>query len=276
MKTLGTQPASVNLTLNPGHTYLVEVAERDNDALVELLDSKGKVLADSDHPELRTGTRRAVVTAPAAGVLSVRVTGKEHANAAGTATVRAFDLARLQARPDCLAVMKALAAADADYAAGQAISRGLSSSRAANAHDLYVRGMEEYSSAAETLAAVGDHELRGQTELALATLSYVGLQDWVTTAKWAQIATATLSPGDPYRSARAEALLAAAWIELGQAAGGEASPDLLARARIVLDRLRRFYLRRGERYDAALQIENTALTYLYGSRFADCVTASET
>ncbi|MFZ1098860.1 MAG: hypothetical protein WAN26_05580, partial [Steroidobacteraceae bacterium] len=122
VKTLGTQPASVNLALNPGHTYLIEVAERDNDALVEVLGPKGKVLADSDHPELRTGTRRAVVTAPDGGVLSVRVTGKEHASAAGTATARAFDLVRLRGRPDCLAVMKALAAADADYAAGQAIS----------------------------------------------------------------------------------------------------------------------------------------------------------
>ena len=96
VKTLGTQPASVNLALNPGHTYLIEVAERDNDALVEVLGSEGEVLTESDHPERRTGTRRALVTVPSTGRLTVRVTGKEHANAAGTATVRAFDLASLR------------------------------------------------------------------------------------------------------------------------------------------------------------------------------------
>ncbi|MGC1729806.1 MAG: hypothetical protein WA747_10540, partial [Steroidobacteraceae bacterium] len=62
VRTLGTQPATVDLALVPGHTYLVEVAERDNDALVEVLGPKGEVLAQSDHPERRTGTRRALVT----------------------------------------------------------------------------------------------------------------------------------------------------------------------------------------------------------------------
>jgi CHAT domain-containing protein len=283
VRTLGTEPTTLDLTLKPGETYLIEVAERDNDALVEFLGSKGQVLADSDHPERRTGTRRTVVTAPATGLLTVRVTGKEHANAAGTATVRAFDLGHLQARPDCLAIMKALAAADADYAAGQAISRGLSSSPSANARDLYLRAMQEFTSAQEALAADSDQELRGQTELALAGLNCLGLLDWDETAKWAQAAAATLSPIDPYRAARAEALLAAAWIELGKssptdrarAAHSKTSPDLLDRARIVSSRLRRFHLQRGERYDAALQIENIALTDLYESRFADCVAASE-
>jgi CHAT domain-containing protein/tetratricopeptide (TPR) repeat protein len=275
VKTLGTQPASVNLALTPGHSYLIEVIERDNDALVEVLGSKGELLSQSDHPERRTGTRRAVLTAPETGSISVRVTGKEHANAAGTATVRAFDLAGLDARPDCLAAMKALAAADADYAAGQAISRGLSPSPSANARDRYLRAMQEYASAQEALAVDGEPELRGQTELALAALNYQGLQDWATTAKWAQTAAATLAPGDPYWRARAQALLAAAWIELAQPGGSQPSPDLLDRARIVLDRLRRFHLRRGERYDAALQISNIAVTYLYESRFADCATVSE-
>jgi len=118
VKTLGTEPASVGLAVVPGHAYLIEVDERDNDALVEILDSKSEVMARADHPERRSGTRRAVVTAPDSASLGVRVTGKEHANAAGTATVRAFDLATLRDRPDCLAIVKALAAADADYAAG--------------------------------------------------------------------------------------------------------------------------------------------------------------
>jgi CHAT domain-containing protein/tetratricopeptide (TPR) repeat protein len=283
VNTLGTDPTTVDLAVTPGETYLIEVAERDNDALVEVLGPKDK-LAEADHPEPRTGTRRAVATAPPAGSFTVRIIGKEHTGTSGAATVRAFNLSGLRAQPECLAVMKALATGDADYAAGQAVSRGLSSSPSANARDPYLRAMAAYSSAQEVLAAVGDRELRGQVELAIAGLNYLVLQDWATTAKWAQTAAATLSSGDPYRRARAETLLAEAWIELGrslptdrgQPAHGETSPDLLARARSVLGRVERFHLNRGERYDAALQATNIALTYLYQSRFADCVAASET
>jgi len=39
------------------------------------------------------------------------------------------------------------------------------------------------------------------------------LQDWVQAANWAQSAATSLGPEDPYRRARADALLAAAWIE---------------------------------------------------------------
>ncbi|HUL48045.1 MAG TPA: hypothetical protein VLV25_13200, partial [Steroidobacteraceae bacterium] len=103
LKTVGTEPAQVELGLAPGRGYLLEVDEQGNDALVEVLDSQDQLIARADHPERRSGTRRAVVTSPDSGSLTVRVTGKEHANARGTATIRAFDLTSLQARPDCLA-----------------------------------------------------------------------------------------------------------------------------------------------------------------------------
>ena len=282
VKTLGTQPASVNLALTPGHSYLIEVIERDNDALVEVLGSRGEVLAKSDHPEPRTGTRRAVVTAPVTGPLAIRVTGKEHANAAGTAGVRAFDLAGLETRPDCLAVVKALAAADADYAAGQAISHGRAASPAGSARDAYLTAAGGYSTAEHALVARGDRALRGQTQLALAGVEYHGLQNWAQAASLAQQAAATLAVADLYRHARAETLLAEAWMEIGRTAPanqqlrGNAPPsgDLLTRARDVLETQSRFYLGRSEKYDAALALTNVALTYLYQTRFQECVAAS--
>jgi CHAT domain-containing protein/tetratricopeptide (TPR) repeat protein len=283
VKTLGTQPANVSLALTPGDTYLIEVAERDNDALVEVLGSKGELLAESDHPERRTGTRRAVVVAPGTGFLTVRVTGKEHANAAGMATVRAFTLARLQARPDCLAIMKALAAADADYAVGQAISHGRIASPAGSARAAFLRAADGYSSAARALLASHNAQLLGEAQLALAGVDYFDLQDWTKTADWAETAARTLATIDPYRDARAQALLAAAWLEIGSSTPrgrrvpgyGVLSSQLLARARAELQRLTAFHLRRGERYDAGLQLTNIGLTYLYESRFPECVTASE-
>src|SRR6266853_715253 len=130
---------------------------------------------------------------------------------AGTATVRAFDLATLRDRPDCLAIVKTLAAADADYAAGEETSRGRSASPTHSARDTFLRAAEGYSAAERALATSADRALRGQTALALAGVEYLDLQDWAKTADWAKAAAEMLGTGDPYRRARAEALAAAAW-----------------------------------------------------------------
>src|SRR2546421_7034825 len=284
LKTLGTEPAMASIALVPGHAYLIEVDERDNDALVEILDSKNEVMARADHPERRSGTRRAVVTALDSASLGVRVTGKEHATAAGPATVPAFELATLRDRPDCLAIVKTLAAADADFAAGGEIARGHLASPAHSARDSFLRAAEGYSAAERALATSADQPLRGQTALALAAVQYFDLQDWAKTADWAKAAAEMLGPDDPYRRARAEALAAAAWIEIGSSAPagrpvpgyGVHSTELLVRARSALQRLSRFHKQRGERYDAGLQLTNIGLTYLYEGRYPECVMASTT
>ena len=275
----GTEPTSVDLTLAPGHTYLIEVQERDNDALVEILDPKHALVARSDHPERRTGIRRAIVTAPDLRVLTVRVTGKEPANVAGSATVRGFDLAAVPT--DCQTIVKQLAAADADYAAGQQISRGLVASSSHSARDAFQRAARGYSAAEQALGALPDRQLRGQTALALAGLEYLDLQDWALTAEWAKAAADWLGAEDPYRRARADALAAAAWIEIASGApAGKALPGygvppagLFERARRELRRLSRFHLERGERYDAGLQLTNIGVSYVYEGRYSECVAA---
>jgi CHAT domain-containing protein len=282
LRTLGSETAAKQFTVAPGHTYLIQVEERDNDALVEVLDSSSHVIARADHPERRTGTRRALVPVSDSATLLVRVTGREPAAAAGTATVRVFDLATLGARPDCLAIFKALADADAFYAAGQEISRGHSISSVPNAHQAFLRAAQAYSAADQALGVSEDQPLRGQTALALAGVEYFDLQDWIQAADWAQTAAQTLGPDDPYRRARADALLAAAWIETGSTApagravsGSNADAnELLARARQLLRQLLRFHLQRGERYDAGLQLTNIAVSYLNEGNYAQCIRAS--
>jgi len=264
-------PAAAQLSVLPGRSYLIQVDERDNDALVEILDSRNQVIARADHPQRRTGTRRIVLTAWDSASLLVRVTGKEHVSALGTASVKVFDLATLRGHPDCLAAMTALAAGDAEYAAGQEISRGRSTSAAGNAHDHFLQAARAYAAAAQALEVSGDEVLRGQTELALAGVEYSGLQDWKQAADWAQTAARTIGPADPYRRARAEALLAAAWIEMGSAAPAS---RFLARARQQLRRLLQFHLQRGERYDAGLQLMYIGVTYLDEGSYPECVEAS--
>lgn len=271
----GTTPDSTRLALRPGHEYLLEIEERGNDAGVEILGTNGQVMARVDQPERRTGTRRAVVTAPASGIVAVRVTGKEHAGAKGAVWVRAFDLAGAQS-PACLAIFRRLAAADASYAAGLDISSGRIASAGQSARDAFQQAAESYAAAERALSAVGDRQLRGEAELALAALSYLDLQDWEKAAEWAKAAAAALGPIDPYRQARAESLLAGAWIEMGSAGPVGHSARLLDEARALLRRLSRFHLRRGERYDAALQLTNVGLTYLYQGRYPECVSSSAT
>ena len=282
LRTLGREPAVRKIPVLSGHAYLIQVEERNNDALVEVLDSRNRVVASADHPERRTGTRRALVPAAGSASLLVRVTGKEHAGALGEATIQVFDLAALRARPDCLAILKRLAMGDAAYAAGQEVSSGHSAASSGNARESFLRAAEAYASAEEAIGAAGDGRLRGETALALAGVRYFDLQDWQAAAGWAEKAAAMLGSDDPYRRARAEALLASSWIEIGSAAApvrtgpgpGADTSHLLARARQLLQQLLRFHLQRGERYDAGLQLTNIGLTYLNEGNYLECVKAS--
>jgi hypothetical protein len=215
LKTQGIEPTAVVFALAPGRAWLIEVEEQGNDALAEVLDATGTVLARVDHPERRSGTRRAVLTPADSRPLTVRITGQEHAAAVGSATVRAFDLTALETRPECLVIFRSLAEGDADYASGQEISRGRASSPTYSARDAYLRAAQAYAAAERALVAPADRLLRGRAQLALAGVEYYGLLDWEKTAQWAEAADGALAHDDPYRRARAEGLLAAAWLEVG-------------------------------------------------------------
>jgi CHAT domain-containing protein len=277
------ESAAVDAPVASGGVYLIEVQERDKDALVEVLDTENRAISRADHPERRTGTRWAIVTAPASSLV-VRVTGKEPAGAVGTADVRVFDLKPLRARPDCLAAVSALAEADASYAAAERVSADRSVSSAPGARDAFRRAAAGYAAAERALAAPADRQLRGQAALALAGVEYYDLQEWAKAAESAETAAGLLRSDDPYRQARADALLAAAWMEIGSTASGArsvpgygvSSSELLARARSVLRRLSRFHLQRGERYDAGLQLTNVGLTYYLEGRDQECLTAAAT
>ena len=261
----GSESADAALAVAPGHTYLIRVQEQGNDARIELLDPDNGVIARADHPERRTGTRW-LVTVAASPSLRVRATGKEHAGASGSITAHTFDVAALQARPDCLAAFEALAAADDEYAAAGEVSRR-SVGSSVNTHEIFLRAAREYSIAEAAFAASGDRRLRGETALALAGIEYFDLQDWAQAADWAEAAASTLTLEDQYRRARAEALLAASWIEIG-------SSRLLVQARHLLRQLAQFHLGRGETYDAGLQMTNIGLTYLNEGSFPECIAAS--
>lgn len=278
LPTRGTGPVQLSVSGLPGHRYLIEVEESGNDALVEVLDSAGRLATRADHPERRSGTRRAIATPVDAQPFAIRVTGKEHAGVSGTTRIRVRDLAGLAAQPDCLGVLELLARADADYADGQQLSRALPGPALGSARHYYLRAAEGFLAAHRGFVATGDNALSGPTALALAAVEYQELQNWRRALEWSEAAANLLQRDDPYRRARAEALEAAALIEIatesapGQPiAGFDAdSKGLHARARRTLGELSRFHLRRHERYDAALQLNNTGVSFFYEGRFAEC------
>ena len=285
LATLGTTPVQTTIALAPGHDWLIEAREQGNDATVEVRDSMGRLTAEADHPERRTGTRRMVIAQRDSQPLTLTVTGKEHAAAAGTVEILVFDLGAFSECASCVQAYRSLAAADGDYALGQKISLGRIAPGTQTARDAYERAAAEYLAAETLLDAPSDTLLRGQTALALAGLRYFDLQDWRGSAEWAGKAEKLLARGDPYRQARAEALAAAAWIEMATdsalkpaagtgASSGSEPKQLLDSARRTLRRLFFFHMRRHERYDAALQMNNIGLAYYYGTQFPECIAAA--
>jgi CHAT domain-containing protein/tetratricopeptide (TPR) repeat protein len=275
---VGTLPTEASIPGTAARDWLLEVREQGNDAIVEVLDSADRLIARSDHPERRTGTHRAMVTASTSAALRLKIAGKEHDGLNGTADVRVIDFAALAEYPACARAYRMLAAADSDYANGQQISLGTLKGPAGSARHAYLRAAEEYLSAYGALDDGADRQLRGEVALALAGVEYFDLQQWDRGAQWAAVAQPRLLPADPYRAARAQALAAAAWIETaaatdvnpGKPGAVAAGQQLFARTRQALRELVTFHERRGERYDTALQVNNIGLAYFYESRYADC------
>ena len=276
VETHGTVTSVISFALPAGRDWLIEVRERGNDALVEVAGPSEHFPAQADHPERRSGTRRLIVSTVHAAVsdqrFSLEITGKEHEAVNGSAEVGVLDLAGVAQESRCMRALHALAAADADYAVGQQISRGRLTATM-TAHEAYARAAEEYLEAQMTLDGSADAwGLRGEAALALAAVDYYDLQDWRSSAEWAVKASGLFGVHDVYRRARARALAAAAWIEI---ANGDATrKDLFGKARRTLGDLYAFHAARQEFYDAALQVNNVGLADYYDGRFRQCIAAA--
>jgi CHAT domain-containing protein len=271
-ETHGTDTASRIVALAPGREWLIEVREQGNDVTVQVQDAAGHLLAQADHPERRTGTRRLLLSPSVSQPLTFRFTGKEHEAVSGAAELFVFDLAPLKNASTCVQALTSLAAADSDYAAGQQISRGQATSAPGNAHQAYQRAAQGYLAAEMLLNDSADAELRGEAALALAGVHYFDLQDWAVSAQWALSAADLFANRDVYRQARAQAVAAAAWIEMANS--DPSLKPLFAKARGTLRALYAIHSRQGDWYDAALQINNIAVAYVYEGRYDECIAAA--
>ena len=278
LATAGTTTTTATVVLGAGHEWFIEAVEQGNDALLEVRGPAGRLLARADRPERRSGARRAILGTPDAVTITLRLVGKEHAGVSGTATLRVVEASSLQARPECIETLRLLAAADSDYADGQQISLGRVSGVHPVSRHSYLRAAEGYRAALQSAGATADAPLRGEAALALAGVLHFDLQYWERSAAASEVAERAFADGDAYREARAQALAAVASIELASRAKSDATDrehpaaplEQIARARARLERLAAFHTARHETYDAALQVNNVALSYLYEGSYVKC------
>jgi CHAT domain-containing protein len=244
---------------------LVYAIENGVDVELEVHEAGGAILARADSPVARIGRQRTFLPAAGKTPAFAIVRGREHDGVSGTVTVSAVRVGTATDAADCANIERSLAAADQAYAQARASSRPLLEAAAVL-----------YENIVPPLGTQSRLDDRGEIELTLAALYYYDLQDWARSAKWADTAARTLrSANRQYRRARAQAILAAAWLELATKSSASTqssgipseSHALLDKARALLAQLEAFHRARHERYDRALQINNIGLAYLYESQF---------
>jgi CHAT domain-containing protein len=261
-----------------GSPLLVQVEERGVDVEVEILDRAGAVVARSDSPVERGAVQYAYVPATS-GAITLVVRANEPAGLEGTVRV-AFLAADTPAAPaqstDCAGALRQWADADMSYARGRSLTLGRITADAGSARAAFEAAGRAYTTARAALQGPANAAERGLLELNLAALAYYGLKDWSGAAFWgARAATTFAASNNTYRRARAQAIEAAAWIELATRAADvdqtaktpKAASAQFAQARAVLTALARLHTTRHEWYDRALQINNIGLAYTYESRF---------
>ena len=277
----GSTTVRTDLPTNSNRDLLVRVDEQGVDVEMEFLDRDGAVVARSDSPVERSATQLAYLSQDnKATVLLVK--SKEPASLQGAVHLKVTSIDRPPGAPQtqsaqCAAAVRTWAAADAAYDTGHSIELGrMTPSSTGAARAAFENAALAYRKSLDHL--VGPEYLvnRGDLELTLAALAYYDLQDWSGSASWAEKAAATFSKtGDRYKRARAQAILAAAWMELAtKSTTAQQNPGIpkearerLNAARALLSLLAKFHSLRNEPYDQALQINNIGLAYYYESRF---------
>lgn len=270
----GDGEARVDLPAGLSSGVMVYGVERGVDAELEARDASGRILVRADAPVARTAVQRLVLPVGSPSSVWIRIRGKEHSGVTGTVHVRVARAADLTVA-GCSAAEPALAEADRNYARAREVVSGVG--HGTSSRELLAAARAHYSSALAALQEGSRDPVEvGEIQLTLAALDYYDLQDWAGSARWAEQAAATLrSAQRPYLRARAQAILAAAWLELAtKSSASERSSEapiqslaLLERARALLAELERFHAQRGEAYDAALQTNNIGLAWFYEARF---------
>jgi CHAT domain-containing protein len=269
--------------LLPARTEVLLFARESGvDVLVEVKHGADAV-ARADNPIRRTGTQRALFRTVADAQYSLDIVRKKSSTTPGRVEIRAIVLAANSNADRCVAINRSLAAADAQFAAGQIVTLGITSDAGKDAASAYKASADGYAAVAATLALAGPSAMLGEAQHAEASALYVGVQNWEESCMAAERALRTYGAiGSDYGAARAQALLAAALMETGPATKVTcgASPQFngesrLARIRRLLSSSAAFHATRGESYDQAVALNDLGLAASMEDDFQAAMTAYE-
>ena len=265
-----------------GFSQLVRIEEQGVDVEIEIQDSAGAVVARSDSPVERSALQFVTIPATANGTTLV-VRAREPAGLEGSVRVTylAVDGPEIHEKSkECTRAVRQWAEADMAYARGRSLTLGRITANAGSARISFEAARGAYTGAHAALLGSANADARGLLELNLAAVAYYGLKDWSASAYWgARAATTFAASHNTYRRARAQAIEAAAWIELATSAADpeqtaatpRAASMQFARARALLAAVAELHAARHESYDQALQVNNIGLAYTYESRFDEAV-----
>lgn len=278
----GSERIQRKLLLPADATVLVLAREHGLDVRLEVK-RDADVIALADSPIFRTGTQRAAFRTIAHARYFLDIIGKEHGTSQGRVEVRAVAMASGADAERCIAVHRALAAADAQFATGQSVTLGSKPAAATNAADAYKASSEGYAAVAASLTPAGPSALLAEAQYAEAGALYWGVQDWEGSCMAAERAVHTYEAiASEYPAAKARALLAAALMETAPATKVTCGADPRFASETRLERIRRllaaaasFHGARGESYDQALALNDLGLTFTMSDDYASAMSAFE-
>jgi CHAT domain-containing protein len=276
----GQTPAKKAFTAGVAAQFMVFARERGVDITLEVVDSAGQVLGRGDSPIRRTGVQRVALPAQSGQRYSIVVTGKDHGDSNGSVELRVVDL-RETTDSVCLDAQRLLAAADAAYAAGQAVTRAVAGKSEPSSDKSYEEAARGYREAATRLEAAGASPLLAQAQLAQAALLNLDGNGFAEAKAWAARAARTYTTlGDAYGNARAQAIEGAATLDLavsvrksGVIDAAKQASAMLGEARKQLDAAAAFHAGRRELYDQAWAQNNIGIGFYYEGRYDEAIRA---
>jgi CHAT domain-containing protein len=263
---------------------MVFAQERGTDVTLALTDAAGHELARADSPIRRTGVQRVELETRSDQQYFIVVTGKEHST--GSVDIRVID-SKGAADSACLRAQRVLAVADRAYAAGQTVSRAVLKKGGVSSDEAYAQAAREYRTAIATLQADGASDLLAQAQHAESAVMYQDIKNWQESKAWAAEGVHTYHElHDAYGAARAQALEAAALVEIAvsvesdaaatgatRSDGQQRAPQMLEQARVVFTSLAQFHARRAESHDQALALNNIGYAYYFEGRYDEAIRA---
>jgi CHAT domain-containing protein/tetratricopeptide (TPR) repeat protein len=277
----GSTTVRIDLPPADGRDWLVRVSEQGVDVEIDFEDGQGTGIIRTDSPVERSASQHVLLAASAPHPTVAVINAKEPAQVHGDVSlfisaVPDGTVARSPELGNCVDALKDWADADAAFAAGHEITLARSATSGTSARGSFNSAGQQYQAALNALPMPGHVRDRGELQLSLAAVSYYELQDWAGSASWAEKAAETFrQTNDVYLRARAQAILAAAWMEVATRSASprqatttpRESRRRLDQARDLLSKLAVLHAGRHETYDETLQINNIGLAFFYEARY---------